>query len=75
MTQLSVPADDFARYVRQLEAAGALPGGAAPQRVPARPAELWATRDECAERHRVHARGIEVAVVSNIGWDLRPVFR
>ncbi|MEV8310167.1 HAD-IA family hydrolase [Streptomyces flavidovirens] len=116
--QLSVPADDFARYVRQLEAAGALPGGAAPQRVPARLAELWATRDESAERHRaaytglarevvlpdarlydalydrhrrpaawrpypdaaevlgeLRRRGIKVAVVSNIGWDLRPVFR
>ncbi|MET9519236.1 HAD-IA family hydrolase [Streptomyces sp. NPDC002994] len=115
---LSVPPDDFARYVRRLEAAGALPGGAAPQRVPPHLAELWATRDESAERHRaaytglarevvlpdarlydalyerhmtpaawrpypdaaevlgeLRRRGIGVAVVSNIGWDLRPVFR
>ncbi|MBT2394601.1 HAD family hydrolase [Streptomyces sp. ISL-100] len=115
---LSVPPDDFARYVRQLEAAGALPGGAAPQRVPPHLGELWATRDESAERHRaaytglarqvalpdarlydalydrhmtpaawrpypdaaevlgeLRQRGIGIAVVSNIGWDLRPVFR
>ncbi|OEJ28159.1 hydrolase [Streptomyces agglomeratus] len=115
---LSVPPDDFVRYARQLEAAGALPGGAAPQRVPAHLAELWATRDVSAERHRaaytglarqvalpdarlydalydrhmtpaawlpypdaaevlgeLRRRGVGVAVVSNIGWDLRPVFR
>lgn len=115
---VSVPPDDFARYVRQLEAAGVLPGGAAPQRVPPRLAALWATRDESADRHRaaytglarevalpdarlydalydrhmtpaawqpypdaaevlseLRRRGIGVAVVSNIGWDLRPVLR
>ncbi|ORT60805.1 HAD-IA family hydrolase [Streptomyces sp. CB03238] len=107
-----------ARWARELEAAGALPGGAAPRRVPERLAELWATRDMTTERHRaaytglarqvelpapglydalydrhmtpaawrpypdaaevlgaLRERGLGVAVVSNIGWDLRPVFR
>ncbi|MGW7198614.1 HAD family hydrolase [Streptomyces chryseus] len=115
---VSVPPDDFARYAALLEEAGALPGGAPPRRVPPRLAELWATRDVSAERHRaaytglarqvalpddglydalyerhmtpaawrpypdaaevlgeLRRRGVAVAVVSNIGWDLRPVFR
>ncbi|MGW1493315.1 HAD family hydrolase [Streptomyces sp. NBC_00191] len=106
------------RYAEQLAAAGALPGGSYPQRMPSRLAELWATRDESAERHRaaytglarqvelpdaglydalyerhmtpaawrpypdaaevlrtLRERGVGIAVVSNIGWDPRPVFR
>ncbi|MEU5591629.1 HAD-IA family hydrolase [Streptomyces sp. NPDC020298] len=101
-----------------LEAAGALPGGAAPVELPAELAEVWAVRDESAALHRaaytglsrrvplpdpglhealyerhmsprawspypdaakvlgtLRERGIGVGVVSNIGWDLRPVFR
>ncbi len=115
---VAVSPDDFSRYVQRLEAAGALPGGPAPQRVPPHLAGLWATRDESAERHRAaytglarevalpdarlydalydrhmtpaawqpypdaprcsvssRRRGVGVAVVSNIGWDLRPVLR
>ncbi|MEN8654135.1 HAD-IA family hydrolase [Streptomyces sp. 21So2-11] len=117
-TGLDLPPDAFTRYAHRLEEAGALPGGASPRRVPPHLAELWATRDESAERHRaaytglarqvelpdarlydalydrhkspaawqpypdtaevlgeLRRRGIAVAVVSNIGWDLRPVFR
>lgn len=109
---------EVARYVEDLERAGALPGGAPPQVVPPHLAELWATRDESAERHRaayvglgrqvelpapflydalyerhmspaawrpypdaadvlgeLRRRGIAVGVISNIGWDLRPIFR
>ncbi|WP_392668147.1 HAD family hydrolase [Streptomyces sp. LN785] len=116
--EMRVDAADFERYAEGLTAAGALPGGPAPQHVPDRLAEVWATRDESAERHReayvglarqvalpdpglydalydrhrspaawrpypdaeevlgsLRASGIRVCVVSNIGWDLRPVFR
>ncbi|MCX5113078.1 HAD-IA family hydrolase [Streptomyces sp. NBC_00378] len=109
---------DFERYVGELEAAGALPGGPPPRHVPARLADAYATRDESAELHReaytglarqvalpdpglydalyerhrtpaawepypdaaevlgaLHDSGIRIGVVSNIGWDLRPVFR
>ncbi|MCF4137167.1 HAD-IA family hydrolase [Streptomyces sp. Tue 6430] len=103
---------------RALEAAGALPGGAFPARIPEELAGLWQVRDESAELHRaaytglsrqvplphpalhdalydrhmrpaawapypdaphvlsgLRERGVRVGVVSNIGWDLRPVFR
>ena len=103
---------------RALEAAGAQPGGAPPQRVPEELAGVWARRDESARLHRaaftglsrqvplpgpglydalyerhmspaawapypdarqvlrtLREHGVGVAVVSNIGWDLRPVFR
>ncbi|MET8560268.1 HAD-IA family hydrolase [Streptomyces flaveolus] len=109
---------ELAGTARALEAAGALPGGAAPLELPADLAELWAVRDQSAELHRaaytglsrrvplpdpglhdalyerhmspaawtpypdaekvlrtLRERGIGVGVVSNIGWDLRPVFR
>jgi HAD superfamily hydrolase (TIGR01493 family) len=109
---------DVARHAEELERAGALPGGAPPQVVPPHLAELWATRDESAERHRaayvglarqvelpdprlydtlydrhmtpaawrpypdaaevleeLQQRGTAVGVISNIGWDLRPIFR
>jgi putative hydrolase of the HAD superfamily len=109
---------ELVRTARELEEAGALPGGAFPVRVPAELAGLWEVRDRSAELHRaaytglsrqvplpdpalhdalyerhktaaawtpypdaaevLHAlreRGIGVGVVSNIGWDLRPVFR
>ncbi|MFF9352532.1 HAD family hydrolase [Streptomyces sp. NPDC014734] len=109
---------EFERCARELEAAGALPGGPVPRHVPASLAPLWATRDESAELHRrvytglarqvplpdaglydalyerhmspdawrpypdaaevlgaLREAGTRVGVVSNIGWDLRPVFR
>ncbi|WNI26261.1 HAD-IA family hydrolase [Streptomyces sp. ITFR-16] len=108
----------FERCVRELEEAGALPGGPSPQRLPDGLAAGWASRDESAELHRavytglarqvalpdpglyealyerhmapeawrpypdaaevlasLRAAGIRVGIVSNIGWDLRPVFR
>ncbi|MEU9012356.1 HAD-IA family hydrolase [Streptomyces sp. NPDC048479] len=114
----AVPEVELSRYADELEAAGALPGGSFPQRLPPHLTELWATRDESMERHRaaytglarqvelpdaglydalydrhmkpaawrpypdaaevlraLRERGMGVAVVSNIGWDLRPVFR
>ncbi|MEU0600461.1 HAD-IA family hydrolase [Streptomyces sp. NPDC006393] len=109
---------ELAEAARALEEAGALPGGASPERVPDELAGLWENRDRSAEQHRaaytglsrrvrlpdpalhdalydrhktpaawspypdapevlrtLRERGIAVAVVSNIGWDLRPVFR
>ncbi|GHH72219.1 hydrolase [Streptomyces sulfonofaciens] len=105
------------RTAAALAAAGALPGGSTPQRVPDELAGAWAARDSTAALHRtaytglsrqvrlpdpglhdalydrhktpeawqpypdtapvlaeLHARGVAVGVVSNIGWDLRPVF-
>ncbi|MGW0571549.1 HAD family hydrolase [Streptomyces tauricus] len=115
----SLPEQELLRTVKELEAAGALPGGA-PHRGPVPPelASLWGIRDESAEAHRaaytgacrqvalpapelydalydrhmdpvawrpyadaidvlrtLRDRGVAVGVVSNIGWDLRPVFR
>lgn len=109
--------DEVAAHARELERAGAQPGGAWPEHVPAHLERLWAERDLTAAHHRaaftglsrttslpwdVHDalydrhmspaawtpypdsaevmaelrdRGLPVAVVSNIGWDLRPVFR
>ncbi|MEV6398198.1 HAD-IA family hydrolase [Streptomyces sp. NPDC051907] len=115
---LALPEAERTRYAAELADAGALPGGSSPLRIPPRLAELWATRDESAQRHRaaytglarqvalpddglydalyerhmapaawrpypdaaevlgaLRERGVRVAVVSNIGWDLRPVFR
>ncbi|MFG3661889.1 HAD family hydrolase [Streptomyces sp. NPDC047706] len=109
---------EFTKTAQALEAAGALPGGASPQHVPAGLAEVWEVRDRTPEEHRaaftglsrrvplpdprlhdalyerhmrpdawtpypdaaevlatLRERGIAVGVVSNIGWDLRPVFR
>jgi HAD superfamily hydrolase (TIGR01493 family) len=114
---VAAPAE-IAQQADELERAGALPGGAPPQVIPAHLAELWATRDESAERHRaayiglarqvempdprlydalydrhmtpaawrpypdaievineLKRRGLAVGLISNIGWDLRPVFR
>ncbi|MFF3372472.1 HAD family hydrolase [Streptomyces sp. NPDC002680] len=113
-----LPEAEFAVTARALEVAGALPGGASPQRLPQELAAVWGIRDESAELHRaaytglarqvplpdpalydalyerhmapaawapypdavevlcaLRERGISVGVVSNIGWDLRPVFR
>lgn len=120
LTERGVPMgeEEFERCARELEAAGALPGGPPPRRVPDRLAALWAARDESAELHRqaytglarqvalpdpglydalyerqrtsaawrpypdatevlgaLRDNGVRVGVVSNIGWDLRPVFR
>ncbi|MEU3227178.1 HAD-IA family hydrolase [Streptomyces sp. NPDC006976] len=115
---VSVAEADFERYATELEAAGALPGGGDPQRVPEELAEGWAHRDENAELHRavytglarqvalpdpglydvlyerhlspdawrpypdaaqvlagLREAGAGIGIVSNIGWDLRPVFR
>ncbi|MEU5794018.1 HAD-IA family hydrolase [Streptomyces sp. NPDC047813] len=117
-TGRDLPEPQVKETARALEAAGALPGGAAPMRVPGELAGLWARRDESAELHRaaftgmsrrvplpdpdlhdalyarhmspaawtpypdapavlraLRERGVGVAVVSNIGWDPRPVFR
>ncbi|MFJ6567532.1 HAD family hydrolase [Streptomyces sp. NPDC091292] len=108
---------EFTRLSAELEAVGALPGGATPARVPEELTQVWDDRDIGSEQHRaaytgiarqvrlpgaglhdalyerhmapaawhpypdaaevlkgLHARGVAVAVVSNIGWDLRPVF-
>ncbi|WP_105969345.1 HAD family hydrolase [Streptomyces geranii] len=112
------PEPEIVASARALEAAGALPGGASPQRLPEEVAAVWDIRDQSAELHRaaytglarqvplpdlalydalyerhmapdawapypdaaevlgaLRERGISVGVVSNIGWDLRPVFR
>ncbi|CAM5641776.1 HAD-IA family hydrolase [Streptomyces atroolivaceus] len=109
---------DFEDCVRRLTAAGALPGGPHPERIPPSLAAVWADRDRDARLHReaytglareaalpdaglpdalydrhmspaawqpysdaaevlreLRHRGVAVGVVSNIGWDLRPVFR
>ncbi|MDX3452452.1 HAD-IA family hydrolase [Streptomyces sp. ME02-8801-2C] len=113
-----LPEPEMTVAVRALEAAGALPGGAAPQRLPQELVSVWGIRDRSAELHRaaytglarqvplpepalydalyerhmapaawtpyadaaevlgaLRERGVSVGVVSNIGWDLRPVFR
>ncbi|MET8944476.1 HAD-IA family hydrolase [Streptomyces sp. NPDC004542] len=115
---LELSEGELTAAARALEAAGALPGGAAPAELPAELAEVWAVRDQSAALHRaaytglsrrvplpdpglhealydrhmsprawspypdaaevlstLSERGIGVGVVSNIGWDLRPVFR
>ncbi|MEV0522988.1 HAD-IA family hydrolase [Streptomyces sp. NPDC050439] len=115
---LPLPPAEIERLTEGLERAGALPGGARPDLVPDRLAELWAQRDRSAAQHRaaftglsrevrlpdpllhdalydrhmrpeawrpypdaaevltgLRERGVRVAVISNIGWDLRPVFR
>ncbi|MFJ8857736.1 HAD family hydrolase [Streptomyces sp. NPDC102451] len=109
---------DFEHWTRRLTAAGALPGGPAPERIPPSLAAAWADRDRTARTHReaytglareaelpdpglydalydrhmspaawrpypdaeevlrgLHRNGVAVGIVSNIGWDLRPVFR
>ncbi|MEH0468421.1 HAD-IA family hydrolase [Streptomyces sp. B21-097] len=115
---VAMPGPELAGKARALEAAGALPGGAAPVRVPDELAERWRMRDASAELHRaaftglcrqvplpdpalhdalydrhmtpaawspypdalavlsgLREHGLRVGVISNIGWDLRPVFR
>ncbi|MFG3281058.1 HAD family hydrolase [Streptomyces sp. NPDC048111] len=115
---LALPQPESAALARELEEAGALPGGANPLRIPEHLAELWPVRDRSGELHRrtytglarqvalpdprlydllydrhmtpaawrpypdtravlagLRERGVKVGVVSNIGWDLRPVFR
>ncbi|MFJ7271138.1 HAD family hydrolase [Streptomyces sp. NPDC099050] len=115
---IDLPEAELTALAARLEAAGALPGGASPQRLPDRLEPLWRERDLSPERHRaaytalarevplpspaladalyerhwtpeawrpypdtaatlaaLHERGVPVAIVSNIGWDLRPVFR
>lgn len=117
-TGTDLPDAELRAAAAALEAAGALPGGAPPERVPPELAGVWARRDESARLHRaaftglsrqvplpapglydalyerhmspaawspypdahrvlsaLRERGVGVAVVSNIGWDLRPVFR
>ncbi|MCX5383856.1 HAD family hydrolase [Streptomyces sp. NBC_00083] len=115
---ITLPEAELARYAMRLEAAGALPSGPHPPRVPAHLAQEWSVRDTSGDLHRraytglsrtvelpdprlydalydrhmtpaawrpygdarpvlaaLRERGIGVGVVSNIGWDLRPVFR
>ena len=114
---IAVREEDLARYALRLETAGAMPGGAAPARIPPHLERVWRDRDLTGEHHRaaytglsrtaglpwdvydsfydrhltpaawtpypdtaqvlatLRSRGVPVAVVSNIGWDLRPVFR
>ncbi|MFJ2581905.1 HAD-IA family hydrolase [Kitasatospora aureofaciens] len=117
-TGLALDGRERAELVARLEEFGALPGGAAPRRIPVDVQEAWQVRDLSAELHRaaytalaraaeppvgldvdalyethmapaswqpypdtgptlreLRRRGIPVAVVSNIGWDLRPIFR
>ncbi|MEV6481950.1 HAD-IA family hydrolase [Streptomyces sp. NPDC051576] len=117
-TGITLSEPELAEAARALESAGAMPGGAQPERLPEEFAEAWAARDESAALHRaaytgvarqvplpdpalydalydrhmapaawtpypdtedvlrtLRERGIGVGVVSNIGWDLRPVFR
>jgi putative hydrolase of the HAD superfamily len=114
---IAMPEAELVQAAKGLEVAGALPGGAAPQRLPGELAELWRVRDESAESHRAAytglarqvplpdpalydalydrhmtpaawepypdaaevlyalcERGLGIGVVSNIGWDLRPIF-
>ncbi|MEV0601826.1 HAD-IA family hydrolase [Streptomyces sp. NPDC050315] len=109
---------EFDHAVRELDRAGALPGGSSPERLPAGLEELWRIRDRTAAHHRelytalarqvplpseelyealyvrhkspaawapypdaaevlgaLRDRGVATGVVSNIGWDLRPVLR
>ncbi|MFJ5273157.1 HAD family hydrolase [Streptomyces sp. NPDC088358] len=117
--EVTLPEKELTRKAADLEAVGALAGGAAPARaLPTELAGLWRRRDESAASHRaaytgasrqvplpdpalhealydrhmrpaawrpypdaaevlaaLRGRGVAVGVVSNIGWDLRPVFR
>jgi putative hydrolase of the HAD superfamily len=115
---IRLPEPEVTAAAQALEAAGALPGGAAPTRMPDYLTDTWPIRDRSAELHRatytglsrqvplpdpalhdalydrhmspaawapypdaaevlrtLRERGVPVGVVSNIGWDLRPVFR
>lgn len=54
----ALPEGELSRYADELEAAGALPGGSFPQHVPPHLTELWATRDQSAERHRAAYTGL-----------------
>ncbi|MEV1083214.1 HAD-IA family hydrolase [Streptomyces sp. NPDC050211] len=115
---IELPEPELTETAQALETAGALPGGADPERLPTEVAEVWDVRDQSSELHRaaytglsrqvplpdpglhdalyerhmlpaawspypdaaevlhtLRERGIPVGVVSNIGWDLRPVFR
>lgn len=117
-SDVSLPEDEVRRAAADLAAAGALPGGPTPLRVPDELADAWEIRDRDATLHRavytglsrqvdlpdpdlhdalydrhktpaawdpypdaeqvlsgLRARGVAVGVVSNIGWDLRPVLR
>lgn len=47
-----------AETARALEAAGALPGGAPPLRVPAELARVWEIRDESSELHHTAYTGL-----------------
>ncbi|MDF3299349.1 HAD family hydrolase [Streptomyces tropicalis] len=116
--ELHMGEEELRSAAQALEAAGALPGGVHPTRIPEQLADLWRDRDRSAELHRaaftavsrqvalpaealhdalydrhmtpaawtpypdtaevlraLRDRGVAVGVVSNIGWDLRPVFR
>lgn len=115
---IGMPPRQSAALARELESAGALPGGAPPSSVPRPLRRAWEERDVHPAKHRAAYTGlarqvplphpglydalyerhmkpeawlpypdtaevlgalrrmeVPVAVVSNIGWDLRPVFR
>ncbi|MEU6117741.1 HAD-IA family hydrolase [Streptomyces sp. NPDC047117] len=117
-TGITMTEEAFAHTARELDRAGALPGGSSPEGLPDGLAELWRIRDRTAEHHRelytalarqvplpaeelydtlyvrhkspaawapypdaadvlrgLRERGVATGVVSNIGWDLRPVLR
>lgn len=117
-SNVSMTEDETRRAAADLAAAGALPGGSTPQRMPDELADAWEIRDRDASLHRavytglsrqvdlpdpalhdalydrhrtpdawqpypdaervlaaLRDRGVAVGVVSNIGWDLRPVLR
>jgi len=117
--EVTLSEQELVRAAEELEAVGAMPGGALPSRpLPDDLAQVWKIRDRSAESHRaaytglsrqvplpdprlhdalydrhmtpaawtpypdaaevigsLRERGVAVGVVSNIGWDLRPVFR
>jgi len=118
-SEVTLAEPELIRAAKELEAVGALPGGALPSGpVPDDVAPRWGIRDQSSELHRsaytgvsrqvtlpdpelhdrlydrhmapaawrpypdtaevlgaLRERGVAVGVVSNIGWDLRPVFR
>jgi putative hydrolase of the HAD superfamily len=57
-TGTSMPEDDLVRAARELEEAGALPGGASPRELPGELAQAWAVRDRTAELHRALYTGL-----------------
>lgn len=55
---IALPDAELARCARELEEAGALPGGANPLRLPDQLADLWTVRDRSGELHRETYTGL-----------------